>query len=375
MLHATYKASPYIFYISTEDRRYNTTVPTSQIRFLFKFTNDMDGRVVYAYGQDQVVYDRYTKVTLLHNTTEDIFLGRVNFVPNGYWNYVVYEVSSLSSIASLTCETAPQTANGDTPSGADTGNIGYYTLANPSGAITSTVQLTGKNDIYEKLFSDIDVAGSYLVTLYNGCGVQVDVGAWNIITQVAQADNSRPAYIDNFKQTSTGITFDVVSNMPIGHSYDFYDNSSLSYVQITNITSKPQTTSHTFTSPAPFTVDASLLEMEGWDQTGGSAGGGAKAFDNINIFRIPRSKYYGISQSLYYNPISVNSGGTILLKGDAMYTVINGTVTESTTQGFYTLQGVVEEGKLYIKEPVGEEQVQYTKYEAPASTNTIYYGQ
>ena len=39
------------------------------------------------------------------------------------------------------------------------------------------------------------------------------------------------------------------------------------------------------------------------------------------------------------------------------------------------VQGLVAIGKLYLGEGAGAEEVQYTEYEAPASTNTIYYGQ
>jgi len=39
------------------------------------------------------------------------------------------------------------------------------------------------------------------------------------------------------------------------------------------------------------------------------------------------------------------------------------------------VQGLVAIGKLYLGEKAGSEEVQYTEYEAPASTNTIYYGQ
>jgi len=39
------------------------------------------------------------------------------------------------------------------------------------------------------------------------------------------------------------------------------------------------------------------------------------------------------------------------------------------------VEGLVAIGKLYLGEKAGSEEVQYTEYEAPASTNTIYYGQ
>ena len=89
MLHITY-GSTGTFYVTTEEKRINTSVVSSKIRLLFKFTNDLDKRVVYAYGQSQVhndsirTYQRHTKVGILHNTTENVFTGRVNFKPYGY---------------------------------------------------------------------------------------------------------------------------------------------------------------------------------------------------------------------------------------------------------------------------------------------------
>ena len=39
------------------------------------------------------------------------------------------------------------------------------------------------------------------------------------------------------------------------------------------------------------------------------------------------------------------------------------------------VQGLAAIGILYLAEKSGSEEVQYTEYESPASTNTIYYGQ
>ena len=39
------------------------------------------------------------------------------------------------------------------------------------------------------------------------------------------------------------------------------------------------------------------------------------------------------------------------------------------------VQGLVNQGKLYVSEKSGTEQVTYKEYEAPTSTNYIYYGQ
>jgi hypothetical protein len=40
-------------YLQTEDNRIDTSVAKTQIRHLFKFTNDMDKSIVYAYAKSQ----------------------------------------------------------------------------------------------------------------------------------------------------------------------------------------------------------------------------------------------------------------------------------------------------------------------------------
>lgn len=96
MIHGQY-GQPYTFYTTTEEKRIDKAVPSSQIRFLFKFTNDMDRNVVYAYGQNQLVNNRYTRVNMTPNTTENVFTGNIDFMPNGYWEYEIYEVSWQSA--------------------------------------------------------------------------------------------------------------------------------------------------------------------------------------------------------------------------------------------------------------------------------------
>ena len=92
MIQLTYK-SAYSFNVTTEDVRIDTSVPSSQIRHLFKFTNDMSGRTKYAYARTEIINDRYTSIVLTHSTSQSVVSGRINFVPNGFWKYEVYEVS------------------------------------------------------------------------------------------------------------------------------------------------------------------------------------------------------------------------------------------------------------------------------------------
>ena len=65
--------------------------------------------------------------------------------------------------------------------------------------------------------------------------------------------------------------------------------------------------------------------------------------------------------------------------GTPALTVVTAPATETDVLPVADENGVVEGlvaiGKLYLAEKSGSEEVQYTEYTSPASTNTIYYGQ
>ena len=93
MLQTTYKlGSIFTAIVQTQDNRINTSVAPSQIRHLFKFTNDMDKSVQYAYSLAELLYDRYSMFTFVY-FTPNVFFGFINFLPVGYWKYEVYEVA------------------------------------------------------------------------------------------------------------------------------------------------------------------------------------------------------------------------------------------------------------------------------------------
>jgi hypothetical protein len=47
-------------YLQTEDNRIDTSVAKTQIRHLFKFTNDMDKSIVYSYSEQSTLIDILT---------------------------------------------------------------------------------------------------------------------------------------------------------------------------------------------------------------------------------------------------------------------------------------------------------------------------
>tara|TARA_R100001224_G_scaffold3632_1_gene2180 strand:+ start:3222 stop:4433 length:1212 start_codon:yes stop_codon:yes gene_type:complete len=93
-------------YLQTEDNRINTSVATSNIRHLLKFTNVMSKSVQYAYGATETINNRFTKFTFDFNISTDIYTGKIDFEPAGYWTYEVYEVSWIGTV-SVTANKAP----------------------------------------------------------------------------------------------------------------------------------------------------------------------------------------------------------------------------------------------------------------------------
>lgn len=85
-------------YVQTEDNRIDTSVASTQIRHLVKFTNDLDKSVYYAYGNTELIKDRYTNINISYGTTPNIYTGVVKLFPAGYYKYEIYEVSWIGTV-------------------------------------------------------------------------------------------------------------------------------------------------------------------------------------------------------------------------------------------------------------------------------------
>ena len=108
-------------YIETEAKRIDTTVASTQIRHLMKFTNDLDGAVFYAYATTETIYDRYTKLEFTYGVA-DVYTGNLKLIPAGYFKYTAYEISWIGTVA-LTAATAPATDTDHLPVKDDNGVI------------------------------------------------------------------------------------------------------------------------------------------------------------------------------------------------------------------------------------------------------------
>ena len=157
MIQATTE-SIFSIYIQTEDNRIDTSVASTQIRHLIKFTNDMDGSVQYAYGNTETIYDRYTLIAFSYNISPDIYAGKTKLFPAGYWKYEVYEVSWIGTVT-VSSGNAPATEDDVLSPAADTKGVvqglvtkGKMYLAEKDGTeqvqYTEQPETTGTNYIY-----------------------------------------------------------------------------------------------------------------------------------------------------------------------------------------------------------------------------------
>ena len=109
-------------YVQTEDNRINTSVASTQIRHLVKFTNDLDKSVYYAYGNTELIKDRYTNINISYGTTPNIYTGVVKLFPSGYWKYEIYEVSWIGTVT-VSSGNAPATEDDVLSPAADTKGV------------------------------------------------------------------------------------------------------------------------------------------------------------------------------------------------------------------------------------------------------------
>ena len=85
-------------YIETEAKRIDTSVPSSKIRHLVKFINDLDGKEFYVYAALETITNRYTKLEFDYSATPDVYTS-VKLVPAGFYKYELYEVSWTGAVA------------------------------------------------------------------------------------------------------------------------------------------------------------------------------------------------------------------------------------------------------------------------------------
>jgi len=128
----------FVAYIETEANRIDTSVDSSMIRHLVKFTNDLDKKEFYVYAALETINERYTKLEFDYSASPDVYTS-VNLIPAGYFKYELWEVSWSGAVA-VSAGNAPVTETDVLPVGPTHGvvqglvAIGKLYLAEKSGS-------------------------------------------------------------------------------------------------------------------------------------------------------------------------------------------------------------------------------------------------
>ena len=88
-------------YVCVKDNLSGTQTDMNKIRFLVKFTNDLDGSVAYAYAATAEIRERYTILLFTYESvlaSVDLYNSEIHLLPAGYWKYEVYEVTWVGTV-------------------------------------------------------------------------------------------------------------------------------------------------------------------------------------------------------------------------------------------------------------------------------------
>jgi len=109
-------------FIETKANRIDASTPSTKIRHLVKFINDLDEAVFYAYPLLENIHNRYTQMAFVYNAIPDRYTGKINLIPAGYFKYEVYEVSWIGT-PDVADGTAPETETDVLPVSDDNGVV------------------------------------------------------------------------------------------------------------------------------------------------------------------------------------------------------------------------------------------------------------
>ena len=382
MLQAVYKTSPYIFRLQTQDvskvkATATTTSSGSTAAYLFKFTNQMDGGVKYAWGMVSSTqlnpliianqYGRYSTFYFFHSTTDNWLTSDIDFLPNGHWDY---EVIEYSVFVNNLLET--QSMYNQVPD-LDSGLIGSYKIFQTSAP--TTIKASGDlalSDLSDASSADILVttlpsvttalnAQSYTAALYRKDGTIQQSVNFTISTYAfgISGASAPPLKLNNVKQTITGMSFDVVCTDVNGWTYKYRQGTG-AYTTV-SIALDSQTDSYSFAQVGSY--DSSTNKIEIVLISDGSYVPDPNADQYSTILYPIRTilDTYGFIHPIAYEPAI---SGDYIRKGGVWYCVVPGYDLSGTgkSRNIYQKETAILDGLLYVDEPSGEEEVQYTEY-------------
>ncbi len=274
MIQAFTKSS-FTAYISTEDNRIDTSVGEGQIRHLFKFINDMDGSIQYAYGSSETIKNRYSEIRFLYHVTPDVYTGRTKLLPAGHWKYEVYEVSWIGTVT-ISLGNAPATETDVLSPVADTKGV-------VQGLVTKGIlNVTEKVGTEQVQYTQYEEPAGDNYIWYGGGDAPEDTFTFSINTANTSTDSS----------SSSQYQLPLVSAGAINMKVYWGDGS------VDIITSYNQAeTLHTYTSPGTYTINIEN-EVRGWQQYESTT---ANKKDHLKILDISKWNNFTITDDLAFS--------------------------------------------------------------------------
>lgn len=267
--------SPFTVHISTEDNRINTSVASTQIRHLFKFINDMDGSIQYAYGSSETIYNRYTKLTFLYDFVPDIYAGKTKLLPAGHYKYEVYEVSWIGTVT-VSSGNAPASETDVLSPVADTKGV-------VQGLVTKGIlNVTEKEGTEQVQYTQHEEPAGTNYIWYGAGGTPDNAFTFSVNTANTSADSS----------SSTQYKLPLVDVGAINMKVYWGDGSE------DTITSYNQAeVLHTYSSSGTYTIKIEN-EVRGWQQYESTTG---NKKDHLKILEISKWNNFTITDDLAFS--------------------------------------------------------------------------
>ena len=206
-------------FVNTEANRIDTALVLSgtpqNIQYLCKFTNDMSGKVYYAYAYEPLTHPRFTQLPFYYNVSPNMYAGQIAFEAAGYYHYEVYEVTFQATPVVVGVGTAPAT------------ELDVILPANARAGVVQGMVAIGKLYVKEQAGSEevqYQQNGGHVVTLdiaYGGLGYTLAP----TVTIVGDCINAATATC-----TVSGGVVDTVTLVYAGNGYSTNPTVTLSNV-------------------------------------------------------------------------------------------------------------------------------------------------
>ena len=356
MLKATYLNNTYTFYVTLKDaeqEKKSDTIPFTNRTYLVKFTNDMSGAVKYAYAQNVVVNDRYAKIEIYNSTTpdENVYTGKVNFEPNGYWKYEIFFMyMSAKDVGVEVCDKFNPL------------EVGTWNCIDALNATFDNGNLNVDNYEISGLEDKV-----YRIVEYSTCRpypfVTNSPNEVNQITQTLTKEVCPSTRVILFTKVVRDIdtaSFYITSNVAIGSEIRF---TSANRTYTHKITTLPEN--------VVMTVETGSGVTDSLSYTVGVFLSGVlqQSFNDVIAVRKPQQFRGGYIMASNNEWEAACGFGTTL--GSIFFTWNK--TGNSPNGGYITkYEAPIEIGKLLIEEPQGDEQVRYVEHQSPNDTNYIY---